>query len=411
MGRRSISYLLTGVLAIVALFAMIVTAGATSTTKVVYSFAGDDDGEYPSTELVIDANGNVYGTTVQGGQVGGGTVFQLAPDGTHTVLYNFTAGVDGGQPYGGVTLDAQGNLYGSAVVGGSGGSCEGGCGVAYKLTNNGGVWTQTVLHSFTGGDDGSGPGAGLTLDAHGNLYGMTPTGGAYGIGVIYQLHPRQNGSWGFKVIHAFTGGQDGSSGSAGRMIFDDAGNLYGVATVGGDFGKGVVIELTRRSGTWKLKTLYSFKGMPDAGFPYGGLIFDDAGNLYGTTYYDGANNLGSVYQLTRGPGGVWKERVLYSFRGGLDGANSISSLVFDANGNLYGTTSEGGAPGCSCGVIFKLAPGSHGNWTESIAYAFTGVPDGAFAYNGMAGDGLGNFFGATVHGGVDGEGSIYEFTP
>jgi uncharacterized repeat protein (TIGR03803 family) len=410
MGRKPLSILITGVLATVALFAMIVSAGATGSTKVIYSFAGDEDGEYPSTELVRDGAGNLYGTTVQGGEFGSGTVFQLAPDGTHTILYSFTSGPDGAQPYGGVTLDAQGNLYGTAVTGGSG-TCEGGCGVAYKLTNVGGTYTQTVLHSFTGGNDGSGPGAGLSLDDHGNLYGMTPTGGAFGVGTIYQLHPNQQGTYRFRVIHTFTGGIDGSSGSAGRMIFDAAHNLYGAATVGGAFGNGVVFQMRLRNGQWDLRTLYSFKGQPDAGFPYGGLIFDQAGNLYGTTYYDGANDLGSIYQLAPGPHGTWKERVLYSFQGGSDGSNSISGLVFDANGSLYGTTSEGGAPGCSCGTIFKLTPAGQGNWTESVAYAFTGTPDGAYSYNGLVADGLGNYYGATVHGGADNEGSVYQFTP
>jgi uncharacterized repeat protein (TIGR03803 family) len=164
------SYLTTGVLTIFTLAAVLAAgAGATSSTKVIYSFAGDEDGEYPSTELVRDGVGNLYGTTVQGGDFGSGTVFQLSPSGTHTILYSFTSGNDGAQPYGGVTLDAQGNLYGTAVTGGTGGACEGGCGVAYKLTNVGGTYTQTVLHSFTGGNAGSGPGAGLSIDDHGNL--------------------------------------------------------------------------------------------------------------------------------------------------------------------------------------------------------------------------------------------------
>jgi uncharacterized repeat protein (TIGR03803 family) len=412
MRSRPSSYITTAILAIFALAMVLVHgAGAASTTKVIYSFAGDEDGEYPDTELVRDGAGNLYGTTVQGGDFGSGTVFQLTPSGAHTVLYSFTSGADGAQPYGGVTLDAQGNLYGATVAGGTGGACEGGCGVAYKLTYNGGTWTETVLHNFTGGNDGSGPGAGLTLDPKGNLYGMTPTGGAYGAGTIYQLHPGQNGSWRFKLVHAFTGGDDGASGSKGRMIFDDAGHLYGAATVGGAYGAGTVFELRRTRTGWALRTLYSFKGQPDAGFPYGGLIFDESGNLYGTTYYDGANDLGAVYQLHPRPGGSWRERVLYSFKGGSDGSNSISNLLFDANGNLYGTTSEGGALGCSCGTIFKMTPGGHGSWTESVVYAFTGTPDGRYSYNGMVADSAGNFYGATVLGGADDEGSIYRFTP
>src|SRR3954447_19867917 len=150
-----------------------------ATTTVVYSFQGGSDGEYTDTDLVRDAAGNLYGTSVQGGTHGGGTVWQLHPtrDGSrnHAVLYNFTGGTDGGEPYKGVTLDAAGNLYGTAVTGG-GGVCEGGCGVVYKLTNNGGTWTQSVIHPFAGTDDGQGPGARLTLDDSGNLYGMAPTG-------------------------------------------------------------------------------------------------------------------------------------------------------------------------------------------------------------------------------------------
>jgi uncharacterized repeat protein (TIGR03803 family) len=408
-GRRSLRLVVSGV-ALASLMAMVGNAAwGGRTTKVVYGFAGDEDGEYPDTELVRDGAGNLYGTTVLGGDFGSGTVFQVTPSGVHTVLYSFSSGNDGAQPYGGVTLDAQGNLYGTAVTGG-GGTCEGGCGIAYKLVNVGGTWTQTVLHAFTGGDDGSGPGAGLTIDEQGNLYGMTPTGGAFGMGTIYQLHPSQQGTYRFRVIHQFTGGPDGSGGSKGRMIFDHAGNLYGAATVGGAHGDGLVFRLTRRGATWKLKPLYAFQGQPDAGYPYGGLTFDQAGNLYGTTYYDGANDLGSVYELQR-TGGVWTERVLYSFKGGTDGANSISGLVFDSQGNLYGTTSEGGAPGCSCGVIFKLAPDGQGGWTESVAYAFTGTPDAAFPYNGMVGDGAGNYYGTTVYGGSDNEGAVYEFTP
>jgi uncharacterized repeat protein (TIGR03803 family) len=400
--------------AIFAVVAMLAIAASAGTEKVIYSFAGGADGEYTDSDLVVDSAGNIYGTTVQGGDFGTGTVFQLTPSGTgwtHTVLYSFTGGADGGQPYKGVTLDAQGNLYGTAVIGGMFGACpEDGCGVVYKLTNAGGSWSQSVIHDFTG-NDGYGPGAGLTFDKHGNLYGMTPTGGANGLGVIYQMKPDQSGNWRFRVIHSFTGGADGSSGSAGRLLLDVAENLYGVATTGGANGKGTAFKLTHtQDGNWNFKTIYAFKGQPDAGFPYGGLTFDKSGNLYGTTYYDGANNLGSVYQLAPRSGGTWKERVLYSFKGGADGNSSISNLVFDKTGNLYGTTSEGGA-GCSCGTIFKLAPGANGKWTESVAYRFTGVPDGGFVYNGMVADSAGNLYGATVHGGSANDGAIYQFTP
>ena len=390
-----------------------VGARAASTAQVIYSFGGGTDGEYIDTDLVTDSAGNIYGTSVQGGLFASGTVFELSPSGggwIHTVLYNFSGGNDGGEPYKGVTLDAQGNLYGTAVTGGTG-ACEGGCGVVYKLTNSGGTWTPSVIHNFNG-TDGSGPGSGVTFDRHGNLYGVTPTGGTNGLGVIFQMRPGTGGSWKFKVIHNFTGGSDGASGMAGRLILDKAGNLYGVATTGGANGSGVAFELVRgQTGQFTFKTLYAFKGQPDAGFPYGGLLFDKAGNLYGTTYYDGANDLGSVYQLAPQSDGTFKERVLYSFKGTADGDGPISTLVADQAGNLYGTASEAGAASCGCGTVFKLTHGANGKWSESTAYSFTSVPDGAFVYNGMVVDSAGNFYGATVHGGTGNDGAIYQFTP
>jgi uncharacterized repeat protein (TIGR03803 family) len=389
-------------------------AAFASTTNVLYSFGGEDDGEYVDSDLVVDGAGNIYGTSVEGGTFGTGTVWELSPSASgwvHTVLYSFTGGADGGQPYKGVTLDVEGNLYGTAVVGGVGGSCaEAGCGVVYKLAHSSAGWTQSVIYNFTGGDDGYGPGSGVTFDKHGNIYGTTPVGGAKGYGTIWQLRPQANGRWQFRLVHTFTGGADGGTGSAGRFLIDKAGNLYNVATVGGTYGSGTAYELTPTMiGQWKFTLLYAFKGQPDAGFPYGGLAMDTRGNLYGTTYYDGANDLGSVYRLSR-QSGVWKENVLYSFKGGADGSSSISNLVFDAAGNMYGTTSEGGA-GCSCGVIFKMTPGTNGKWTESIAYRFQGQPDPGFAYNGMVVDSKGNLYGATVHGGTGNDGTVYQFTP
>src|SRR3984893_2645256 len=204
MASARCSNFITRFLTVYGAIAMLVSvAWGASPIQVIYGFAGSADGEYTDTDLVTDSAGNIYGTSVLGGTFGGGTFFQLSPSGlgwTHTVLYSFTGGADGGEPYKGVTLDAHGNLYGTAVTGGSG-SCEGGCGVIFKLTNSGASWTQTVIHAFTGGNDGSGPGSGLTFDHHGYLYGMTPTGGAYGLGVIFQLRPQANGTWGLNVIH------------------------------------------------------------------------------------------------------------------------------------------------------------------------------------------------------------------
>jgi len=381
---------------------------AANSTKLIYSFGGGSDGEYTDTELVVDRAGNLYGTSVQGGMFGGGTVFQVTPAGVHTVLYNFTGGADGGEPYKGVTLDAEGNLYGTAVTGG-GGSCEGGCGVVYKLANSGGTWTQTVIHTFTGAD-GSGPGSPVSFDSRGNLYGTAPTGGANGMGTLYRMSPDGSGGWTFRIIHTFTGGADGGGGAAGRLLIDAGGNLYGVCTVGGVNGFGTVFKMSASQGQWHFTTLYAFRDQPDGALPYGGLVFDKFGNLYGTTYYAGANDVGTIYKLTHN-NGTWTESVLYSFKGGADGASPISSLVADAAGNFYGTTSDGGASACSCGVIFKIAHASTGGWTESVLYRFPGKPNPGFAYNGLVRDAAGNLYGATVHGGTGNDGAIYELQP
>jgi uncharacterized repeat protein (TIGR03803 family) len=395
--------------ALLSMMALSLATATATTTDVIFSFA-EDEGEYADTDLETDSAGNIYGTTVLGGDFGSGTVFQLSPTPNgwvHTVLYSFTGGADGGEPYKGVSLDRDGNLYGTAVTGGSG-NCEGGCGVIYKLTNTKGTWTQKVVHAFTGGDDGSGPGSRVTADRVGNVYGMTPTGGAYGLGTIYIIRPPSTGALTFKVIHAFTGGADGSNGSAGRMILRD-GRLYGAATTGGSNGSGVVFALTPMAfGEWDFKTIYTFQGQPDGSFPYGALLFDGSGNIYGTTYYGGANGIGSVYKLSPQPVGEWTEELLYSFQQGTDGNSPISNLVFDVAGNLYGTTSEGGL---GSGTIFKLSPVGKGSWTETVVHAFEGPPDGGFSYNGMVVDVFGNFYGATVHGGKNDDGCVYKFTP
>jgi len=393
-------------------------AVAAGQTQVIYSFAGDEDGEYADTDLVTDTAGNLYGTTVQGGDTGSGTVFQLAHATTgwiHTVLYSFTGGADGGEPYKGVTLGPHGNLFGTAGVGGlyTGPCIDTGCGVVYKLIRANGAWTQKVIHSFTGSDgDGFGPGAGVTLDSRGNVYGMTPTGGANGFGIVFELTPDGKGNWAERVIHTFAGGTDGIGGSAGRLVLDAAGNVYGLCTTGGTHGAGVVFALApTQSGEWTETILYTFLDEPDSGFPYGALVGDGRGNLYGTTYYAGKYDLGTVYRLSR-RNGVWTQTWMYSFKGGPNGSSPISTLAGDAAGNLYGTTSEGGAASCNCGVIFKLTLSSGAPPVYSVVYRFKGPPDGAFVYNGMVANAGGTaLYGATVHGGSANEGAIYQFTP
>ena len=395
--------------------ALVIACSATDNESVLYSFTGGNDGGQPAAQLIFDSAGNMYGTSVVGGLNGCGTVFELSFSGSQwneTVLYSFDCFSTGKNPYGGVILDSSGNLYGTTVAGGSGGECSGdGCGVVYELTKSGDTWNETVLYNFTGGDDGFGPGSAVVMDKAGNLYGTTPDGGAYAEGVIYQLSPGQQG-WTQTVIHAFTGGDDGAVGSLGPLLLDATGSLNGVTELGGKYSAGVAFKLSPSGNTWKYTTLYAFQGLPDAGFPYGGLVADTHGRLYGTTYFGGTSGLGSVFEIGAGATilTLWKESVLYSFQGTDDASFPTSTLVFDAAGNLYGTSSTGGNPSCDCGTIFKLAPHS-GGWDESVLHSFGGMGDGQSPSYGLTPDGNGNYFGVTPVGGLHGQGTVFRITP
>jgi uncharacterized repeat protein (TIGR03803 family) len=415
MSGINFRYFLSGICAFLALNALCsVASWAADNEKVVYSFTGGNDGGDPAAQLIFDSAGNLYGTVV-GGLYGCGTVFELTLSSgkwQENALYSFSCFGDGKNPYGGVTFDGSGNLYGATVAGGSGGECTGdGCGVVYELTQSGGTWNETILYNFTGGDDGFGPGGAVVFDKAGNLYGTTPDGGANSEGVVYQLSPN-NGQWKQTVIHAFTGGDDGAVGSLGPLLVDGAGNLYGVTELGGKYGAGVAFKLSQAGGTWKYTTPYPFQGLPDAGFPYGGLIADTSGRLYGTTYFGGMNGVGAVFEVGPGPNALigWKDSVLYSFQGDTDASLPTSTLVFDSAGNLYGTSSTGGNPSCDCGTIFKLAPTS-GVWNESVLHNFGSSGDGAYPSYGLTSDGMGNYFGVTPVRGTYGQGVIFEFTP
>lgn len=376
--------------------------------EVLYSFTGGYDGGNAATGLVFDRRGNLYGTTAAGGTSLCGTVFKLArnptPPWSETVLHNFSCYSDGKDPHGGVTFDPRGNLDGTTVAGGSGGFCASdGCGVVYQLNGA----TEHVLHNFSGGNDGFGPGGGVAYDTKGNVFGTTPDGGAHSLGVVYEVS-RDVRRWHLRVLHAFTGGKDGAVGSLGLLLRDSSGNFYGVAELGGGTqNAGAVFRLSPSGSKWTFTTLYDFKGKPDAASPYGGLIADASGNLYGTTYYGGANGLGTVFELKALAGGKYRERVLYSFKGGSDGSSSTSTLLFGSSGQLYGTTSAGGGS-CDCGTIFRFDPASR---KETVLHSFgTGI-DGAYPYYGLTADGSGNLYGTTVAGGTFGQGTVFKFKP
>jgi hypothetical protein len=333
---------------------------------VLHAFAGGKDGGGSFAGLIMDAAGNLYGTTR------GGTVFELTPTKTgrwkETVLYSFcslTNCADGADPWSNLIFDPAGNLYGTTYNGG-GGTCVSGCGVVYELTLGPHGWKETVLHTFTGGPDGANPVSGLAIDAAGTLYGTALFGGnrnncsgsgyTPGCGVAFKLTPTSNG-WKWKVIHTFTNGWDGANPAAG-LTLDSAGNLYGTTDSGDIVGKcpginagcGVVFELTPASSDrWKETVLHAFTGGKDGGSPQAPVIFDAVGNLYGTTWEGPATN-GLVFELTPTSNG-WKEKVLHTFDG-LDGANPGAGLAIDSAGNLFGTTYDGGKHGY--GVVFEV---------------------------------------------------------
>jgi uncharacterized repeat protein (TIGR03803 family) len=337
---------------------------------VLYTFHGGKDGAFPSAGLTFDSAGNLYGTAELGGDTsaplcqtsGCGVVFKLTPDSTghwrQSVLHRFS-GKDGANPFARVTFDLSGNLYGTTVGGGN----TRGDGVAFRLAlDSKGKWKETVLHRFTGGKDGALPFAGVILDAAGNLYGATYGGGnlsdcsGFGCGVVFQLTPSSNGPWKENVLHTFAGGKDGAT--PYDLVLDSVGNLYSTTNSGGTQGNGTAFELSPSSGgRWKKTVLHNFGRAGDGGGPGAGLILDTAGNLYGTTIYGGSScgsGCGIIFKLTPLSNGHWQEHVLYSFRGGNDGGAPAADLAFDPAGNLFGTTPFGGVH--NVGVVFEVSP-------------------------------------------------------
>jgi uncharacterized repeat protein (TIGR03803 family) len=259
--------------------------------------------------------------------------------------------------------------------------------------------TFKVVHNFTGGHDGADPLNGFIVDAKGNLYGTASSGGTFDSGVVFKITSKGAET----VLHEFKGGKDGSS-PQGFLIQDGAGNIYGTTGAGGVYGAGTVFEVS----SLKVETvLYSFAGHGDGATPVAGLAIDAAGNLYGTTSAGGSSGNGTVFKLSPQQSGSWTESVLYSFGIGTDGAIPVGGVTLDASGNLYGTTSAGGAVGL--GTVFQLRPGTP--WTENKLHDFLNADDGAVPYAGLISDQSGNFYGAATEGGINGGGTIFELAP
>ncbi len=258
--------------------------------------------------------------------------------------------------------------------------------------------TLNVVHNFTGGSDGGNPVDGFVTGPDGNMFGTASAGGASGLGVVFEL----SGKGKEKVLHSFAGGADGAAPNGG-VIANAKGEFFGTTTAGGASGQGTVFRVKGK----KEAVLYSFAGGADGADPQAGLVIDAAGNLYGTTSAGGAAGNGTVFELVapKKKNGAWTETVLYSFGTGTDGATPIGGVTRDAAGNLYGTTSLGGA--YDNGTVFELTPGG----TEAILHNFQNAGDGATPYAGLISDAAGNLYGAATDGGVNGGGSVFELTP
>jgi uncharacterized repeat protein (TIGR03803 family) len=344
---------------------------------------------------------------------------------TESVLHNFNFnnnGAGGTDPVSNLIFDAGGNLYGLTATGG-----DYGFGTAFELTPTATGWTETVLHSFQLAE-GANPGTngGLIFDKAGNLYGVGG-GGAYGDGTVFELSPSSGGVWTITVLHDFSyGGTDGFS-PTGSLTFDAAGNLYGTTGWGGTgpctsefdlVGCGTVFELSPQAGGgWSEKVLHSFGNGTDGTFPTAGLVFDAAGNLYGVTYEGGTGSClrggnagcGTVFELTSKGDGHWDEKVLHNFTG-TDGSWPVGSLVLDAAGNLYGMTNGGGRAGW--GTAYELKHGPKGVWGEKILYSFSqNGSSGAAPYSGLIFDVAGNLYGTTSAYGKGGYGTAFKLAP
>jgi uncharacterized repeat protein (TIGR03803 family) len=314
----------------------------TGAESVLYSFTGGSDGAYPRAGLIEDASGNYYGTTDQGGAYGSGVVFKLAPGDTETVLHSFGSGTDGAAPLSGLVMDSAGNLYGTTFSGGANG-----LGTVFEVAPGG---SESVLHSFAG-SDGALPMAALVMDTSGNLYGTTYEGGASancggGCGVVFELAGSTE-----TVLHSFSG-SDGANPEA-ALLMTGSGNLYSTTENGGANGVGTVFEVSHKG---KEVVLYSFgSGGGDGAYPASPVV-KKSGYFYGTTANGGGSGYGTVYRIPVKGG---SDTVLYSFTDGSDGGIPQGGLLYQSS-NFFGTTFEGGNPDCAgytgCGTVFEVKP-------------------------------------------------------
>jgi uncharacterized repeat protein (TIGR03803 family) len=403
---------------VVLTLALAPVAWAQYTTTTLYNFGRfSTDGQEPGTPMIFDGSGNLYGTTSTGGPGGGGVVYELSPSSggswTETIIQTFADHGGPLSPSSSLIFDGSGNLYGVSYYGGSFDQ-----GTVYKLSPSSSGWTATVLHSFTGGSDGALARGNVVFDSKGNLFGITDQGGGStgcpsGCGTVFELSP-SGGGWTSRVLYAFTGGIDGWAPAA--LTVDSSGNLFGVAVVGGDrgcpSGCGTIFRLQPASGSstsYTFGLIYSFTPLGPAGYNPFSLVLDAAGNIYGTTIAGGGRcnpGCGDVFKLTKpASAGLWKASILHAFTGTYDCGSPVA-LSLDSSGNVFGSTGSGSFT--SYGEVFKITPVS-GGWNFAVLHNF--VTDGGHPSSGVLIDAHGNLFGNTLDAGQFGSGTIFEMSP
>ncbi len=373
--------------------------------KVLHEFGKGNDGGGVLAGVVFDAKGNLYGTTCCGGAYESGTVFRLKPGAgskwTEAILHSFCSPSDcsdGSLPMARPTFDARGRLYGSSNI------------ATFEMTPDStevSGWSFQVIYA-TGSN-------GYIVDGASDLYGAWGPG-KYGFGAVFELSPGTNG-WTKTDLYSFCpnylppGCVDGDAPDT-PLTWDANGNLYGGTLSGGTARLGVIFELEHTARGWIDHVLHDFPAYTGDGWnPHGPLIFDQKGDLYGTTSQGGPLGNGTVFKLTRGSDGRWTETILYDFRNAFqNGGGADAGLVFDRSGNLWGTTPGGGDPNCQCGVVFKMTPGANGKWKYAAVHKFH-YTDGFDPEAALILDSQGNLYGTTANGGKYGGGVVFEITP
>ncbi len=406
MRRREWFFALIHALVVVLTLVLVPGASAKPKFKVLASVPG---GLW--TGLTLDARGNLYGVTSGGGDYGEGSVFQLTPDAkgkwTVTTLHSFD-GKDGSSPNGNLIFDAAGHLYGTTL--------EGGVyvrGTVFELSPGSSGWTFSVLYDFCPQYNcpyGEDPGDGLVLDKVGNLYGTAGGGGSNDYGVAYELTPA-SGGWNEGVLYNFGSKPYDSTASTAPLILTKDGDLYGAGQRGGRYGGGTLFKLTHLPGGWQEQVLYGFgNDGGKRGWYVDGIIPGALGGFYGTALQGGSNkcdgyHCGVLFQLTLTGQGRWKETIPYDFAKPQSGFEPVSPLATDDAGHLYGTGALGGDDHCTggCGVVFELSPHRNQKWTYTVLHRFNGS-DGGLPDGGVIRDQRGNLYGVAYS-------TVFEVTP